>query len=321
MHLFLEFPAWLTPQIAPWLPIRWYGLLYIVAFVVTMVLFGHEAKRSGLSDDRDELAVFFTWAIGGALAGARLLYVVAIGPTPEYLAEPWRIVWPFAAGEFTGLQGMSYHGGLLGAAVATALFCKSRKQAVLQWADTLAVSAPLGYAAGRIGNFINGELIGRVTEAPWAVLFPHARRVPIEEPWARRIATGFDMEFHAHEALVNLPRHPAQLYGALLEGVLLWLVLWFGFRTRRMFPGALVGLYVVGYGVARFVVGYFRGVASTDFALVIGMLPESHHAMGALGALSVDQLVALAMIALGVAILGVARVIRPTPSTISTYTE
>jgi phosphatidylglycerol:prolipoprotein diacylglycerol transferase len=321
MNLYLEFPAWLTPQIAPWLPIRWYGVLYIVAFVTTMVLFRHEAARSGLSDDRDEVAVFFTWAVGGALIGGRLFYVVAVGPVSEYLAQPWRVIWPFTEGRFTGLQGMSFHGGLLGVALATALFCRTRKQPFLHWADTLAVSAPLGYALGRIGNFVNGELVGRVTTAPWAFVFPRARRVPIEEAWARGVADRFKMEFDAHEALVNLPRHPSQLYGALLEGILLWLVLWFGFRKRRMFPGSLAGLSITGYGVARFVVGSFRGIAAGELAFVIGPTSVSHHAVGSLGAISVGQLVSLGMIVAGVVFVAVARFTRPPLPTVSTYTE
>ncbi|MFP4376871.1 MAG: prolipoprotein diacylglyceryl transferase [Spirochaetales bacterium] len=321
MRLFLEFPASLTPQIAPWLPIRWYGLLSIIAIVVTIALFRHEARRSRLTDDRDEVTVFFTWVVSGLLIGGRLFYVLVIGTASEYLTEPWRIVWPFDDGSFTGLQGMSYHGGVLGAAVATALFCKTRNNRFFAWADALALSAPLGYALARIGNFVNGELVGRVTAAPWAVLFPGARRVPIEESWAQHIAEQAGIAVRPEEALVNLPRHPSQLYGALLAGLVVWLVLWFGFRKRRMFPGALTGLYLAGYGVARLIVGYFQGIESTRFALTFGARAESHHMVGVLTSLSGGQIVSVGMTAVGVCILVFARLYRPELPYVSTYTE
>jgi phosphatidylglycerol:prolipoprotein diacylglycerol transferase len=116
-------------------------------------------------------------------------------------------------------------------------------------------SIPLGYTFGRIGNFINAELYGRVTAKPWGMIFPDAKEYLISESWVREIMEKTGMI--AAGFTVNLPRHPSQLYEAFFEGIVLWAFIWF-FRNRKPFKGFLTGLYFLGYGVIRFILEYFR---------------------------------------------------------------
>lgn len=323
MIAYLEFPTWLSPQIAPGVPLRWYGVMYLVAFGVTFLLFRYEARRSGLSTDRDQIAGFFTWAILGALLGGRLFFVLFYGDRTMYLSRPWLIVWPFQEGEFTGIQGMSYHGGLLGAVAAVAAFTRREGLSLLDWGDTLAVSAPLGYAAGRLGNFINGELVGRATTVRWGVLFPQARRYPAAESWAAELARNAGVEMLPEAVMVNLPRHPSQLYEAALEGIALWAILWLVFRRDRPYPGAPIGLYVAGYGVARFMAEYFRATnEAAGFALMLGpATAAAPHLTASAIHFTEGQVISLAMIAAGVALLVVFRLVAPPAVRVDTFAD
>jgi phosphatidylglycerol:prolipoprotein diacylglycerol transferase len=259
MIAYLPYPEWLSPEIAPWLPIRWYGVTYLIAFVVTFLLFRHEMRRRDPEIETETMLDFFFWGIVGLLLGGRLFATVVYGDTAYYLSQPWLIFWPFNEEmEFTGLQGMSYHGGLIGAIAGAAIYGRRKGIELIAWGDVLACSAPLGYTAGRIGNFMNGELYGRVTTAPWGMVFPTAPPVSTEHEWARRVASEVGIPVEAETLAVNLPRHPSQLYEAFFEGIVLWLLLWFVFRKRRLFRGALLGLYVIGYGLARFLIEYVR---------------------------------------------------------------
>lgn len=260
---YAEFPTWLRPEVIPGLPIRWYGLMYLVAFAVTYWLFVHLAlKRGELRTDRDTVLSLFFWGIVGVLLGGRLFSVLIYDPTGFYLRNPLQIVFPFqridGALRFIGLQGMSYHGGLVGAVAAVLIFCRIKRLPMLQVADLLAASAPLGYTFGRLGNFINGELYGRVTSSPIGVIFPAAPHYPTGEPWVSELAAEAGLPIPEGAALINLPRYPSQLFEAFFEGVFLWALLWFVLRRRRPFPGFLLAMYVIGYGVVRFAVEYLR---------------------------------------------------------------
>jgi phosphatidylglycerol:prolipoprotein diacylglycerol transferase len=152
---------------------------------------------------------------------------------------------------------MSYHGGFIGGFLGTILWCLKKKQPLFRWIDVMAVSIPLGYTFGRLGNFLNGELFGRVTTAPWGMIFPQAQRFSRSLPWVQDIVEKTGIPLSDASALVNLPRHPSQLYEALFEGIVLFLFLWF-LRKRKPFDGFLSGMYIIGYGVVRFVIEYFR---------------------------------------------------------------
>lgn len=318
----LDYPKWLSPQIAPGIPIRWYGIMYLLAFATTFLLFRYEARRSGLSRDGDLIASFFYWAILGALLGARLFYVLVVDDAAGYIERPWLIVWPFRDGSFVGIQGMSYHGGLLGVIAGISTFSLVRKVDLLAWGDTLAVAAPLGYTFGRIGNFINGELAGRVTTVSWGVVFPQVRRYPLETGWVAEIVEAKAMNPAETILMVNLPRHPSQLYEALLEGVVLWLLLWFAFRPKRPFPGVCMALYVSGYGMARFLAEYFRATdEAVGYAVTLGDRPPLPQFTTSVLHLTPEQLVSLAMVAAGVLLLALFRITRPHEPVVETFGE
>ena len=260
----IPFPSWIRPEIIPGLPIRWYGLMYLVAFVVTYLMFMLQVKQRGLEVKRDQVLDMFFWAIIGLLVGARLGFALIYDNRGWFLEHPLQIILPFERVDgrlrLTGISGMSYHGGLVGVVIAVITYLKVKRLDVLDWADMLVTGIPLGYTFGRLGNFINGELYGRVTRVAWGMVFPGVPaegRFNAKLPWVREFAGSIGMDVPA-AGLVNLPRHPSQLYEALFEGLVLWLVLWFILRPRRPFKGFMVACYIMGYGIIRFVIEYFR---------------------------------------------------------------
>lgn len=258
MLAYINFPSWLTPEIIPGLPIRWYGLMYIVAFAITWWLLNFQIKERKLEITKDQVSSFFTWTIVGLILGARIGYALIYDVSGLFRQKPWLIFWPFdESGQFSGLSGMSFHGGMVGAIIGAGLNAWKKKLDFLVWADMIAAAVPLGYTFGRLGNFINGELYGRVTDAPWGIVFPQAERLSTAEPWVQNLMVQLGVGNPA-QATVNLPRHPSQLYEALGEGLLLWLLFWFVLQHRPRFKGYFLGLFLVGYGAVRFVVEYFR---------------------------------------------------------------
>lgn len=258
MTFYIPYPEWLKPEIIPGLPLRWYALMYLVAFTITYWLFRWQVKKYSLNISKDETLNFFTFVIVGLLIGARILGTLGYDPEGYYWRQPWMVFWPFRDGQF-GFAGLSYHGGLIGALVAGIIYQRWKNIDLLLYADLAAFGVPLGYTFGRLGNFINQELYGRVTTAPWGVLFPNATKLPVREPWVREVMAQVGIgEEAVVNGYVNLPRHPSQLYEAFSEGILLFLIFWLVFSRRRWFKGFYLSAYIIGYGVARFVVEYFR---------------------------------------------------------------
>jgi phosphatidylglycerol:prolipoprotein diacylglycerol transferase len=218
------------------LAVRWYGLMYVAGFVLFLVLGRIRAKRNLLTGWRPvDVDDMLFYGVFGVILGGRLGYVLFYKPM-HYLAQPLEIfaVWQ---------GGMSFHGGLIGVLFALALYARRRGKRWLDVTDFVAPLVPLGLAAGRLGNFINGELWGRPTGADWGMVFPLVDR---------------------------LPRHPSQLYEVALEGLLLFVILWsYGNRPRPM--GAVSGLFLLGYGVARFVVEYAREPDAFLGTLALGL--------------------------------------------------
>jgi phosphatidylglycerol:prolipoprotein diacylglycerol transferase len=213
--------------------LRWYGLMYIVAFGVVYLLLRHRLRTEGLGYSTEQIQDYLFWVILGVMLGGRLGYVLFYDPG-YFLAHPLQIFLPFefrGGFRFTGIAGMSYHGGMIGALAASYGYCRRRGLAFGDFADFVAPAVPLGYTFGRIGNFINGELFGRPTDVPWGMYFPM-------DPTGQL-------------------RHPSQLYEAAGEGLLLFALLW---SLRRPLAGrqALLAVYLMGYGLVRFVIEYFR---------------------------------------------------------------
>jgi phosphatidylglycerol:prolipoprotein diacylglycerol transferase len=235
--------------------------MYLVAFAVTYLLFIYQLKERKQEHKKDLVLDMFFWAIIGLLVGARAFAVTIYDPTGYYLRHPLQIILPFSFEEgrfrLTGIAGMSYHGGVVGVAISTIIYMKAKKIEVRDWGDMLAAGVPLGYTFGRLGNFINAELYGRVTTVPWGMVFPGAESFPAKEQWVRDFAAAVGLPAPG-SGLVNLPRHPSQLYEAFFEGVVLWLVLWFIVRKRKPYRGFVLACYILGYGIIRFFIEYAR---------------------------------------------------------------
>ncbi|HSV56162.1 MAG TPA: prolipoprotein diacylglyceryl transferase, partial [Magnetospirillaceae bacterium] len=175
------------------------------------------------------------------------------------------------------------------------IFARMRKLDYLEWTDRIAVAVPLGYTFGRLGNFINGELWGRITAGPLGMVFPHAERFPASEPWVREMALEIGLALDA--AWINLPRHPTQLYQAFFEGVFLWLIMWFLVRPRRPFKGFAGGCFLIGYGTFRFAVEYLREPdAGIGFVVRLGDPEAPTYAFTTLLNLTTGQVLSLLMI-------------------------
>jgi len=245
---YIQYPTWIHPEIIPGLFFRWYGLMYLVAFVVTYLLLRWQLKQREVQPPQDLVLDMFFWGIIGLIVGGRLFYVIVYNPAP-FLQHPLQIILP-------PYSGMSYHGGVLGAVIALSIFMRARKLSILEWGDMLVAGIPLGYTFGRLGNFINGELYGRITQVPWGMVFPGAEGFPTNQPWVKDYAAAAGMPITG--PLVNLPRHPSQLYEAFFEGLVLWLILWFIIRKRKPYNGFVIAWYMIGYGVFRFFIEYAR---------------------------------------------------------------
>ena len=249
--------------------LRYYSLMYLVAFSLTYLLVSYRLKNEKFDYSIETIQDFFLWGILGLIFGARLGYVLFYSPV-YYLRHPLEIILPldFSYGvRFVGISGMSYHGGVLGIVAASLIFCHKKGINFWNLADLFSPAFPLGYTFGRIGNFINGELFGRVTNVPWGMYFPSA---PTREL-----------------------RHPSQLYEAFFEGIVLFAVLWL-LRKKRPFAGFHLALYIMGYGLIRFFIEFYRE-------------PDAH--LGFIWkALSMGQLLCIAMILTGAGIIIAGRV-------------
>ena len=233
---------WHQPDIDPvlihiWGPfqIRWYSLLYVGAFIVARWILQYLATKDRFKFTKDDMEQFILWGLIGAVIGARIIYCVVYDPkslmaNPLYLFQIYR-------------GGLAFHGGLLGTIVAAYIF--ARKKGIPFWnlTDAMALATPSGLAMGRLGNFINGELYGRVAFVPWAVVFKDGGPEP---------------------------RHPSQLYELFLEGILLFIVLWF-LKDRLKRDGQISTIFLIGYSLARFVVEFFRQPDAHIGFLFLGM--------------------------------------------------
>ena len=242
--------------------LQYYGLMYIVAFAITYVLVRYRvAREERFNVSVQQINDLITYAILGLIIGARLGYVLFYN-LPYYLKNPLEIILPFDFSNgmaFTGISGMSYHGGLIGALLIPWLYTRKNNLQFRDVTDLFLPAVPLGYTFGRLGNFINGELYGRITEAPIGMYFPMA----------------------PERAL----RHPSQLYEAFFEGIILFIILW-SLRKIKMPSGAMLALYIIGYGLVRFIIEFFRE-------------PDAHLGYIFL-TLSMGQLLCMAMIAAGI---------------------
>ncbi|WP_226052468.1 prolipoprotein diacylglyceryl transferase [Dickeya chrysanthemi] len=226
------------------LSLHWYGLMYLVGFVFAMWLAVRRANKPSSGWHKDEVENLLYFGFLGVFVGGRLGYVLFYA-LPSFLDNPLYLfrVWD---------GGMSFHGGLLGVISVMLWFAHRTKRHFFQVSDFIAPLIPFGLGAGRLGNFINGELWGRVTtDTPWAMLFPSSRAEDMT------LAAGNPQWQAIFNQYGVLPRHPSQLYELLLEGVVLFIILNLFIRKSRPM-GSVSGLFLIGYGSFRIIVEFFR---------------------------------------------------------------
>ena len=267
--------------------------------------------------DSDTSINLFCYTIGFLLLGARLFSTLIYDGSWYYWTHPWMIFWPFRNGKFIGLPGMSYHGGVIGAIFGGWLFGRKYKYKFLDLADTVIAGIPLGYTFGRIGNFINGELWGRVTGSSYGMIFPDAPSFSTTIDWVREIADKIGLSYEYGD-IVNLPRHPSQLYEAFFEGIFLFLIIWFIVRPisnknrEKHGPGMVTGAYFVGYGFVRFFLEYFREPdEQLGFIIKLGKETEPTALFKSFLNISMGQILCFLMIVVGIAFMIYARKSQP----------
>ena len=210
------------------MPIHWYGIMYVLALLSALYIGKYFIKKDKLDFKSKELDSYFLYVEIGVILGARLGYILFYDTqTLYYISHPWQIFNPFVNGEFVGIRGMSYHGAVLGFLIATYMYSKKHKIEFGKIMDLVAISVPLAFVFGRIGNFLNKELIGRETDVPWGILVD------------------------------GILRHPSQLYEAILEGFGVFVVV-YAYRRFQKFSGELILVYGTSYGLFRAIAEIWR---------------------------------------------------------------
>ena len=247
--------------------LRWYSLGYILAFATVLVLIFWRINRGELifiknkKIAKNQAVDIFLWSIIGLLLVAIIGYAIFYD-WQALIFHPLQFFNPFFSGELTGLYGMSFHGGLIGAFLTVYIFCKIKKINFWNWLNFFTPAIGLGYFFGRIGNFLNGELYGRITEKKLGMYFPLAGD--------------------------NFLRHPSQFYEAFFEGIIIFLILWL-LRNKKSLQNKLFPLFLIFYGVIRFVIEFFRYNEGRE--LISGFL-------------TTGQFLCLAMIVVGIILFG-----------------
>ncbi|MBU0720544.1 prolipoprotein diacylglyceryl transferase [bacterium] len=209
-------------------PVHWYGMMYVLALVSALYIGKYFIKRDKLDFKNSQLDIYFIYVEIGVILGARLGYILFYDTqTLYYLSHPWQIFNPFINGEFVGIRGMSYHGAVLGFIIGTYLYSNRHKVSFGKLMDLVAISVPLAFVFGRIGNFLNQELIGRETDVAWGIY------------------------------VEGILRHPSQLYEAVLEGFGVFGVVYL-YRKYQRFSGELILVYAISYGIFRFLAEIYR---------------------------------------------------------------
>lgn len=240
--------------------IYWYGIAYVVGALICGVMMWRTQRRWGLNISQDDLMMVVFGAVIGLVVGARLFYVVFYGDG-YYWAHPLEIF-------MTNHGGMSFHGGLVGGLLGGYIVCRIYKLSAWTMADLAIIGVPIALCLGRCANFVNGELWGKPTDLPWGVVFGGAAG--------------------------DIPRHPSQLYEAFLEGVVLFAVLYVLSRRKPPLPqGTYLGVFVLGYGIVRFLVEFVR-VPDAQLGYIFG------------GVITMGQLLSLPLIFIGAGLIAYA---------------
>lgn len=263
VHHFSPFIFEMRPGVGP----RWYGMAYVVAFALGYWLYRWLAQRRFTEMPPEQVGDFITWAaVFGVMLGGRVGWIIFYGIKQDHSADPWW--WPLEVWK----GGMASHGGILGLVAFTFYWAKTRRLSWTSIGDSLCAVAPVGLFVVRCANYINGELWGKIATVPWAVIFPTELREN-REAFERAvtlannpnlqspddfIAAGGDPQLRAIFEQVLPPRHPSQLYEALLEGVVLFVALWI-LRTRFRVPrGIVTGAFFILYALLRIIGEIFR---------------------------------------------------------------
>ena len=233
--------------------VNWYGILFLTTIVIARIKLGKDIKKIDNRLKAEDADMLILCAMSGMLIGARLLYLIVYQgyPLEHYFSHPLDIIAIWKG-------GVSFHGGLIGLVIGVWIYSRKYKIQFLKCMDVIALTAPIGLAEGRIGNFINGELWGKVTDGPFGIVFQQAG---------------------------SLPRHPSQIYEALLEGVVLFFILK-AYSMKERTKGSICGLFMVMYAIFRFSVEFVRE-------------PDSNLGYIAFGWLTTGQLLCVPMLVIG----------------------
>ncbi len=209
-------------------PVHWYGIMYVLALLVALYMAKWIVKKDNIDITKEQLDNYFIYVEIGVILSARIGYILIYDPSRDYyFHQPWQIFNPFYDGKFVGISGMSYHGAIFGFLLASWIYSKRTQISFAKLMDIVALGVPLGYTFGRIGNFLNQRLIGRITDDSWGI--------------------------YVHGVL----RYPSQLYEAFLEGIVVFIIIYL-YRRYKTFDGELILVYGFSYGILRSIAGMYR---------------------------------------------------------------
>lgn len=298
MLAYIDFPTWISPYVFGFLHLpkdnflnlfRWYGMMYIIGILIAYFQTLYLLKKDNFQTlNKKIIDDYYFWGIIGLVLGGRIFSCLVYNFN-YYSTHITEILVPYQDGKFIGYSGMAFHGAVIGVTLVTLLYVKIKNINFREICDLISPVIPFGYTFGRIANFINQELWGRITASPIGILFPTAEKMPINITETQTVVAklGWKIDLAANivkntkgeeiknvlgniEIInkdgnisnltpgINLPRHPSQLYEATFEGLILFIIIWFIARKYKPFKGFLFPVYLCGYALFRFFIEFFR---------------------------------------------------------------
>lgn len=263
MPNYINYPSWLHPEIIKGIPITWYSLSYIIIIIISYKFIWYQIQTDKLDIEKSDYEKLMFSIVMGAILGARLASTLIYDRSGIYYTHPWLIFLPFDQNwRFTGFRGMAIHGGFFGVIIAPVIMINTKlkntniKKYFIKITDYGSMAFSSGYILGRFANFANAELYGRPMKG--GIIFPNAEPFAVSQKGVKEFAESVGLEILPHDSFINLPRIPSQLIEGFFEGTVTFLLLWFIFRKIKKYDGFIFGIYIILYGLFRFLIEYLR---------------------------------------------------------------
>ncbi|WP_151073490.1 prolipoprotein diacylglyceryl transferase [Borreliella turdi] len=303
MPNYINYPSWLHPEVIQGIPITWYSLSYIFIIIISYKFIWYQIQSDRIDIKKEDFETFMFSLVLGAILGGRLASTLVYDKSGIYYSHPWLILLPFDQNwNFTGFRGMAIHGGFLGAIIAPLITINTKlkntnvKKYFLKLTDYGSIAFSSGYILGRLANFANAELYGRVIKG--GIIFPNAEPFDTNIPGVKEFASSVGLEILPHDLVINLPRIPSQLIEGFFEGPVTFMLLWFLFRKIKKYDGFIFGIYIMLYAFFRFFIEYLRE-PDKELGFIINYKPIKNLSEFSFLNISMGQILSLALMLSG----------------------